>query len=236
MHYFIDGYNLMFRVSRAEGVLQKRREEIIQDLEVKINALDLNVTLVFDSQYQNSESSRSHILRLEVLFTNVGETADEFILQALKEDTRPNLQTVVTCDKKLAWLARRRHAHTETVEEFISFLNRRYKNKLQPKKIPLKLIPSIVPKKLSTTPDLSKSSPEDCFDFYLNQFQSSYTSLVEEKNSKKEAKKLKAGASSSTKKKRKATAAPKADDPSIMQRWLTAFHRDIDEDEKLNHF
>ena len=37
MHYFIDGYNLLFRILRAGDNLQKQREEIIQDLEIKIN-------------------------------------------------------------------------------------------------------------------------------------------------------------------------------------------------------
>lgn len=231
MHYFIDGYNLMFRVSRAGGDLQKQRQQIIQDLETKVNALNLNVSLVFDAQYQNSEASRSHIQGLEILFTNAGETADEFILQALKEDTKPHLITVVTSDKKLAWLARRRHANTETVEEFINLLNRRYKNKLTPKKSSRALIQPAKPKKKSVEvqPPI-KSSPEECFDFYLNQFEKSYAALAEEKHAKKEAKKSQAKPLSPHKKKSKKPSAPVDDEISIMQRWLTAFNRDISSD------
>lgn len=227
MHYFIDGYNLMFRVSRAGGDLQKQRQDIIQDLEIKINALNLNVTLVFDAQYQNTESSRSHILGVEILFTNVGETADEYILHALKEETKPHLQTVVTSDKKLAWLARRSYAKTETVEEFISLLNRRYKNKLQPKKPSKKLIPSIVSKKIEPNSPVAKSSPEACYDFYLNQFQKSFASLTEEKLAKREAKKLESGRTSPGKKKNKTPPTCIENEQSMMQRWLTAFNRDV---------
>lgn len=180
----------MFRLSQAAEDLQKRRQEIIQDLEVKINALNINVTLVFDAQHQNSEASRSHILNLEILFTNAGETADEFILQSLKEDSKPQLHTVVTSDKKLAWLARRQHANTETVEEFINLLNRRYKNKLQTKKTAKKAIPPIISiNKPSSNDPPKNSSPEDCFDFYLNHFQKSFDLLIEEKKAKKKAKK-----------------------------------------------
>lgn len=230
MHYFIDGYNLMFRVSRAGGDLQSRRQEIIQDLEIKINALGLNVTLVFDAQFQNNESSRSHLLSLEILFTNPGETADEFILNALKEDTRPHQQTVVTSDKKLAWLARRRHAHTESVEDFISLLNRRFKNKLQTKKTSKKLIAPIVTKKTSPSTPPTESTAEDCFDFYLNQFQKSFATLAETKQAKKEARKLQAKTSSLHKKRNSPPPPPLEDEPSMLQRWLTAFNRDINAD------
>lgn len=229
MHYFIDGYNLMFRISRAGDDLQKQRQEIIQDLETKINFLNLNVTLVFDAQYQRSEASRSHINRLEILFTNAGETADEFILQALKEDTKPHLITVVTSDKKLAWLARRRHANTETVEEFINLLNRRYKNKLISKKTSRALIQPVVPKKkpLSVQQPI-KTSPEDYFDFYLNQFEKSYAALAEEKHAKKEAK---TSQKKLHKKKNKKPSDQVNDEASIMQRWLKAFNRDVSTDD-----
>ena len=60
MHYFIDGYNLLFRIVHAGDDLKTQRDELIQDLIHKVNLLQLDVTLVFDSQYQNDEGSRTH--------------------------------------------------------------------------------------------------------------------------------------------------------------------------------
>lgn len=232
MHYFIDGYNLMFRLSRAGGDLKTQREEIIQDLEIKINTLGINATLVFDAQYQPDESSRSHIMGLEILFTNAGETADDFILHALKEDTKPHRQTVVTSDKKLAWLARRSHANTETIEEFVALLNRRYKNKLRPKKTK-QYIPSVTPKRIiQTQQPVIEASPEDCFDYYLDQFQKSFAVIDQEKQAKREAKKIEAERVSKRKSRKRSPSPPRKEESqqSLEQRWLSAFNRDISKD------
>lgn len=235
MHYFIDGYNLMFRILHADDDLQKQRQEIIQNLEAKISYLELDVTIVFDAQYQNTATSRSHLNRLEIFFTAVGETADEFILQSLKESTKSSQQTVVTSDKKLAWLSRRSHAKTESVETFINWLNRRYKNKLQQQKNKFKkskelihLLPSpkITPPKQAISPG-PQSSPEDCFDFYLDRFEKEYSALVEEKTMAKEIKKSR-NSETLRKKKRKSGIPPKKETLSDTERWRAAFERDED--------
>ena len=230
MHYFIDGYNLMFRVLRAEGDLQKQRETIIEDLETKINALQLDVTLVFDAQYQSEEASRSHKLGLEILFTNARETADDFILQALKEETKPHRQTVVTSDKQLARLARRHHARTETVEEFISWLNRRYKNSQRLKRS-TKATPNPITLKKNSIPNpISVASPpEECFDFYLNVFQQSFLALNEESITKKNTRKSKKHLTTKKTHSPKNSAAIIESEHSILQRWLHAFHRNVDD-------
>lgn len=218
------------------GDLQKQRQDIIQDLETKINLLELDVTLVFDAQYQKTESSRSHLNHLEICFTSVDETADEYIVQALKEDTRPTQQTVVTSDKKLAWLSRRSHARTESVEEFISWLNRRYKNKLRDVKSKKKEKEKIkekdrqksipIPKEKQPSQPIelqpnTHSTPEECFDFYLNHFEKEFISLAEKIEQNKQAKK-----STSLKKKRKPSPQPEASTESDTLRWLKAFTKE----------
>lgn len=225
MHYFIDGYNLMFRVLRAGDDLQMQRESIIRDLNRKIQVVGLDVTIVFDAQYQKGESSRSHVQHLEILFTAQGETADECILHMLKRVKNPREQTVVTSDKKLAWLARRRGAHTETVEDFLKILNKRYQNKLKRPQVPLvqeTIIPS-PPKK--TIPILTqKALPEECFEYYLEKFESNFQEIPQSQPAKK-----------SEQPQKKKSQKPKKANPekglSDRDRWMKAFERSLSDDE-----
>jgi predicted RNA-binding protein with PIN domain len=131
MHYFIDGYNLLFRLLHGSGDLQSQREAIIYDLNKKISLIKLDVSIVFDAAFQIGERTRSHYEALEILFTAAGETADEYILDEIKNNPDPRQEIVVTSDKALAWRARSCAAHTESVEEFMFWLNRAYKNKIR---------------------------------------------------------------------------------------------------------
>lgn len=169
MHYYIDGYNLMFRVLRVGDDLSLQREKVIADLSRKAEVLQLNLTLVFDAQYQLGESSKSHYRRLEIIFSAQNQTADEYIIHELKSKKNPLQFTVVTSDKKLAWLARRQAAKTETVEEFLNWLGKRYENKGRLKKIPIEK--KVVKKTPLPKKSTEKISPEDSFNYYLETFQ-----------------------------------------------------------------
>lgn len=163
MHYFIDGYNLLFRLVKASDEdLQLQREKIIEELGKKINLLNIDATIVFDSYYQKGMRERSHKQNFEVLFTDEGETADECILDELK--TRKNIrqEIVVTSDKKLAWQARLKGAQTQTVEDFFAFLKQKWRKKVHSprKQEPLAFVPPPPPEK--------KESIED---FYLRSFE-----------------------------------------------------------------
>jgi uncharacterized protein len=171
MHYYLDGYNLMFRILRATEDFRTLREKIIADLSAKIQILDLDVTVVFDATYQRGELDRSRTQSIEILYTAEGETADEFIINELKSGRKPSDHTVVTSDKELAYLARLCHSHTETVEHFISWLNRRYKNKLRrpvseaPPKPKIMELPKLL-KKVELPPP-----PVESFEYYLQAFE-----------------------------------------------------------------
>lgn len=130
MHYYIDGYNVLFRLRHATEELQREREAIIQNLNEKVALVNLDVSIVFDAAFQEGHGSRLRIDALEVLFTAHGETADTFIIEQLKHSMHPRRETVVTSDKLLAWHARSSGAHVETVDGFLSRLNNLYKNRL----------------------------------------------------------------------------------------------------------
>lgn len=232
MHYFIDGYNLMFRVIRAGNDLQLQREAIIHDLNRKIKCLNLHVTLIFDAQYQTGESSRHHYQNLEIRFTEHGETADDFILKELKHQKNPQHVTVITSDKRLAWSVRRRHAKTESVEEFLSWLNRRYKNKKKPALKPTQQRECLKPRADPVHPPHQLSTTEECFEYYLEQFESTFQLLTTQ------AKQAKAMMKSNPSKKRRNSKPSKKnsdeDGLSTTERWLKAFEREISPDD-LHH-
>ena len=219
MRYLIDGYNLMFRVLRAGDDLQAQRERIIRDLNAKIQFLDLDATIVFDAHYQIGDSHRTHYRQVEILFTAQGETADEHILSTLKKAKEPSEYTVVTSDKKLAWLSRRKLAKTETVEEFLSLLARRFKNKIRRMK-EVKLVEPTKPVKKAVPPvaPISQKNAEECFDYYLQQFEESFHDLASKAPIKKEEKPRTQPYNRQTRPKKAIQ-----DERSDMERWLQAF-------------
>lgn len=225
MHYYIDGYNLLFRVLRAGDDLRKQREELTLDLEKKIGALELDATLVFDSHYQEDDGTRSHFKSLEIVFTAKNETADDYILHRLKESPNPSQQTVVTSDKKLAYQCRMRLGKTESAEEFLTNLNRRYKNKMVPRKpveeVPLQKRPP-PPKKAVIPPESAPA--EGCFDYYLNAFETEAELLVKE-SSKKPPRLPEMPQELESKKPKKKKPTKEESHLSDMQRWLNAFEK-----------
>ena len=221
MHYYVDGYNLLFRILQVGDNLKTQRKEATVDLEMKIHQLKLKATLVFDSHFQEDDSTRTHYKSLEVIFTAKGETADDFILKKLKESPTPGEYTVVTSDKKLAYLCRILQGKTESVEDFLGWLNKRYKNQLRRSKIPSKQIPETTPPvKTAVQSKLPSANTalENCFDYYLDLFEKESQQLAKEapksKTKKTESKKLK---------QKLKPVSPEEEHLSDMQRWLKAF-------------
>jgi predicted RNA-binding protein with PIN domain len=193
MHYFIDGYNMLFRLLHVKSNLQHQREQIIQDLNQKIALVKLDISIVFDATFQVGERSRSHYNHVEILFTAEGETADDYILEAIKHSANPRQETVVTSDKTLAWLARQLSSFTETVEEFIQKLNRLYKNKLEQLKTTEQSLhptaPSSKPISTSLKPlvSLSKANLDAWQHYYEQIFEMRYKEgVIEKKKNQKQ--------------------------------------------------
>jgi uncharacterized protein len=198
MHYYIDGYNLLFRIFRAGTDIRRQRKNLTLDIEKKVNLLGLDATLVFDSHYQEDDSTKSHLNSLEIIFTAAGETADEFILQKLKESANPSQHTVITSDKKLARLCQLRLGKTEGVDDFLLWINKRYKNKLRQQRLQVSKNPPPHPALEPSVPTIS-SKPlavtQNCFDYYLDTFENEFLKLEKQppisKKSPKQSKKPK---------------------------------------------
>lgn len=255
MHYFIDGYNLLFRLMHAHDNLQSQRESIIYDLNKKISLVKLEVSIVFDSAFQMGDRTRTHFNELEILFTAQGETADEYILDEIKNLEHPQQETVVTSDKQLAWKVRHHSAHTESVEEFMQWLNKAYKNKLRQRKkdqavshfsssslshapppdsLPKAQLPP-PPKDLAPPLNPPKNIPlEACMDYYQQIFEAEWKEILQQE------KQIKQNASSSIKRHPRkplrfqdpfqTPSLPEPKTSTDMERWLKAFEKRLLDD------
>lgn len=190
MHYYIDGYNLLFRVYGPKDYqLQAQRAKLIDTLREKIQFLNLNATLVFDSHYFEGDESRIYLENFAIVFTRQGETADEYILAQLEMASHPKQEVVVTSDKQLGAMVRRCGAKTEMVEEFIQWLHHRFRKKRQQTKTIAKAAVTSKPlhRLWAQTSNLkpeggdifvqkqhspeARATPEQSFDYYLAEFE-----------------------------------------------------------------
>jgi predicted RNA-binding protein with PIN domain len=237
MYYYIDGYNLLFRLLYSGKDFSIKRQQLIEELSEKLKALEIDATLIFDSQYRQEESTRSHYKHLEIIFTSPGETADERIIEEVQAEKQPNQVTVVTSDKKLAWFARRCHAQTESAEEFLEWVNKRYKNKQrqkyqQAKKEPEQKVKVASDKKVvepikEVDPPVEKPV-EGGFNYYLTSFQSRFEQMEEKRKPIKEEGKQR----KPTPKKLKIPKSEVEEERSFSEidRWIRIFERKLSED------
>lgn len=170
MHYLIDGYNLLFRISTVLEDFSAGREAIIQDLNRKASRLNMDLILVFDAPGREGEAYRTHYNQLEIIFSAEGETADELILKILKGKKGCADYTVVTSDNQLAWRARHLGAKTEMVDSFLIKLNKQYLNALRKESKTLTL-PDQKRKKVESKEILSDQVVEGSFEYYLEIFE-----------------------------------------------------------------
>lgn len=124
MHYFVDGYNLLFRIAKGKMPLQQKRQILLETLA----SFHLNLTIVFDStQEKHGIEDRGHWQDLEIVYTEIGQSADAYIKQAIENAPHPRRETVITSDRELKRLCTHLGAHTQTIEAFLSRLERRKK-------------------------------------------------------------------------------------------------------------
>jgi len=221
MHYIIDGYNLLFRILAIGKNLSEQRDTIIKSLNKKIQALEIEIAIVFDSGFNIDESPKTHYNHLEIQFTSQGVTADEWIINKVKRSAHPETLIVVTSDKKLALSVRHHLGKTETVEEFVTTLNQRYKNKQQSLKQEAqeseKTEKTTLKRALKQTTEPKKAQakvtlkPDECFEFYLQEFEDNFNRLAIAKPVKKA---------------KKQTSKEKPKFQTDMERWQEAFEKD----------
>lgn len=171
----------MFRMGAGDN-LQSEREKIISQLYEKILLLQLDVSLIFDSQYQEGPRERSHLDFMEICFTDEGETADDYIINELQSTSSPREEIVVTSDNNLAWRARRLHAKTEPVKDFMQWLDSRYKKRKRtvPPDQPSQTKKILIPDTFLTP--VAKEIAEKNHGFYLKEFEKKTQDVIKQEN------------------------------------------------------
>jgi len=126
MHYYIDGYNLLFQTLHPLKDLRAKREKMVELLQEKLSALDLSLTIVFDgSHYRGEESGFQYLPSLQIIFTPKGQSADEYILEKLSHTLHPSEYTIVTSDKALSQKCRGLGAHTKNIADFMRWASKK---------------------------------------------------------------------------------------------------------------
>jgi len=121
--WIIDGYNLLFK-SPGRGSLQRRREELIKRIET--GKPHGTICVVFDGRVPHPEIEISFRGDMEIVYTNRGETADEWIIARISMQPRKRRSqvTVVTGDRALQRSVASLGAHYESVEGWLARLFR----------------------------------------------------------------------------------------------------------------
>lgn len=119
MHYFIDGYNLLFYLSDETKNLEEAREQIIDSLvDTKFS-----LTLVFDGKRADLPH-RMHKGSLEIVYTSKGQSADDYIIEEMSFVKNPKVYTIITSDKKLASICRQMGAYTQSIDLFLTLFQK----------------------------------------------------------------------------------------------------------------
>ncbi len=126
MRYLVDAYNLLFRTRKKKAPLEQYRQSFIEDLNEIISKLNLQVTLIFDGAEEHLRlPSRGHFETLEIIYTNKGQTADEYIFDEVAIAKSPAQLTIVSNDRELTGRCRQHRAKTLTIDEFLHFLSKK---------------------------------------------------------------------------------------------------------------
>ena len=105
MHLIIDGYNLLHvgqsPVQMTSEDLERRRDRLIEGLAWYRQMRPCNITVVFDGWQGGWATERKEKRRgMDILFSRLGETADEVIRRLVKE--KGSGVVVVTSDREIS--------------------------------------------------------------------------------------------------------------------------------------
>ena len=138
MIYYVDGYNLLFRLADSRTSLRKQRTSIIRFLQNQFVHLKSKGLLIFDGAHRpDEESGLSYPSPMELAFTPKGQSADENILDRVEMLSNRKNATVVTNDQGLKRQAGAFGAKTMSNDAFLKWLLKRASKK-KAKRLPAK--------------------------------------------------------------------------------------------------
>lgn len=131
MHYFIDGYNLLFRLPQKKSrSLEKQRDSLIEVLDVELAPIKGEVSIIFDSSEEIRDFAQcAKKKNLQVLYAPKGKTADDYIIELVEQRKNAKIITVITSDGDLARQCQYLGSQTKSIEDFFAFISTKSKKK-----------------------------------------------------------------------------------------------------------
>ncbi|MES2122896.1 MAG: NYN domain-containing protein [Chlamydiota bacterium] len=130
MHYLVDGYNLLFRVLKKQGPLEKSRNTLISDLNEIASLTRMHIVLVFDGAKEiRLPTTRSHFDEIELVYTRKDQSADEYIIEELEYSKKPEKYTIVSNDSELQRKCHHLKAKSLSIDDFLAVLAKKKRAK-----------------------------------------------------------------------------------------------------------
>lgn len=108
LHLIIDGYNIIraqpYKWNLRGMELQTAREELIYYLNNYLQDKEHKITLIFDAHRKDDEDvfgGKSKVGKVDVMFTQYGETADHLIKKMVEEIPQKSNMIVATSDREI---------------------------------------------------------------------------------------------------------------------------------------
>jgi predicted RNA-binding protein with PIN domain len=154
VHFYLDGYNILFSQGGYKHSLETAREDLIGQISRFAACRKHPVTIVFDAGLQIDSLSRRQAGQLEVIYSPEGEDADTCLVDLLQHLPNPKRATLVSSDRLLKKKASETGARTMTTEKFLLLVaSVESKSEIEPERKVL----------------LGKN--RYLFDYYLNEFE-----------------------------------------------------------------
>jgi hypothetical protein len=129
MHYYIDGYNWLFRTPKTNLSFEEKRRKFIADIQDLVSESSCVVTIVFDSSDPTrTMSTRGHYQSLEIVYTPKMQTADQYIEEVVESAQHPGHLTVITMDRELKNKCLLRGASVLNMKEFFDIFAKKKNN------------------------------------------------------------------------------------------------------------
>lgn len=141
MRYFVDGYNLLFYLTKKRNPLRQCRHELISYFATSISSF-LDIVLVFDgSDPHEKHSTKHHIGPIEIIYTPLSMTADFYIFEEIQLHKNPAHTTVVSNDQELIIRCRAVGAKTLSLTDFLSYVAKKKEKQKRSTAVPTQETP-----------------------------------------------------------------------------------------------
>ena len=143
MHYWIDGYNFFFRLTKSYKSMKEQERTLLEKLFQTMTHLNSPMTVVFDGREKDPpEALRRNLRAMNIVYTAAHQTADDYILEMLDYAKNPDQEMVISSDNDLLRRSKQKGARTKTIEDFLKTISKKKSSpdeKKQPKESPTEL-------------------------------------------------------------------------------------------------